>query len=215
MTFPQTVGAIGLAIFLAISCVPEPAHAAAIELTQIDFEYDGTPWTLGWRFTVNSPSLVESLGVYDSGQDGLAAAAQVGLWLATGGTPLVQTMIAAGTAAALEDHFRFAPVAPTVLTPGTDYIVGAYLNGELATALFGGNGVVDPRVTIVDARYSPTGSGFAFPGLTDPGAEGSAFLGGNIRLAPVPLPAAAWLFGSGVVGVIGWIRRNRITHATH
>lgn len=215
MHITRSVGALCLAAILGVSIYSGPAGAAAIDLTQIDFEFDGSPWTLGWRFTVNTPSTVASLGVYDSGQDGLAGSAQVGLWLATGGDPIVQTTVPSGTAATLDGYFRFAPITPTRLTPGTEYIVGAYLSGELATALFGGNGVADPRVTVIDARYSPTGSGFAFPGLTDPGAEGSAFLGGNIRLAPVPLPAAAWLFGSGVVGVIGWIRRNRITHATH
>lgn len=210
----RSTGMRAMAVLLCLFAWAPYAQAAVIDLTQIDFEYDGSPWTLGWKFTVNSPSIVESLGMYDSGQDGLAGAAQVGLWLATGGTPLAQTTIAAGTAAVLDGHFRFAPVAPTALTPGVEYIVGSYLNEESATALFGGNGVVDPRVTVMDARYSPIGSGFAFPGLTDPGSEGAAFLGGNFRLTPVPLPAAAWLFVSGVAGVIGWIQRNRLNHAT-
>jgi hypothetical protein len=213
MIVARSVGAFCLAAVLGISIHSEPAQAAAINLTQIDFEFDGSPWTLGWKFTVNSPSVVESLGVYDSGQDGLVGSAQVGLWLATGGDPLVQTNIPSGTAATLDGHFRFAPITPTPLTPGIEYVVGSYLSGELATALFGGNGVVDSRVTVIDVRYSSTGSAaFGFPGLTDPGTEGAAFLGGNFQLTPVPLPAAAWLFGSGIAGLAAWRRRQTEAH---
>jgi hypothetical protein len=209
MIAAPSVSAFFLAAVLGISTYSEPAQAAAINLTQIDFEFDGSPWTLGWRFTVNSPSTVASLGVYDSGQDGLVGSAQVGLWLATGGDPIVQTTVSSGTAATLDGHFRFAPITPTLLTPGNEYIVGSYLSGELATALFGGNGVVDPRVNVIDARYSSTGSAaFGFPGLTDPGADGAAFLGGNFHLTPVPLPPAAWLFGSGIAGLAAWQRRR-------
>lgn len=183
------------------------AQAAAIDLTEIIFEYDGAPWTLGWKFSVTAPTSVEALGVYDSFQDGLAGTAQVGLWLASGGTPLAQTTIAAGTDAALDGYFRFAPVSSTALTPGIEYIVGAHLDGD-ATSLFGGNGIVDPRVSVIDVRYSSFGSGFGFPDQTDLGTDGAAFLGGNFQLTSVPLPAAAWLFGSGVIGLAGLVRRR-------
>jgi hypothetical protein len=216
MTVSRLIGAACFAVFAGIFCLSEPAQAAAIDLTQIDFEFDGSPWTLGWTFTVNSPSVVESLGVYDSGQDGLVGPAQVGLWLASGGDPIAQTTVPSGTAAHLDGHFRFAPITPTPLVPGTDYIVGSYLSGELATALFGGNGNVDPRVTVIDVRYSSTGSAaFGFPGLTDPGTDGAAFLGGNFQLTPVPLPAAVWLFGSGLAGVAELARRNRMRPSIH
>jgi hypothetical protein len=189
------------------------ALAAAIDLAQIDFEYDSSPWTLGWKFSVSDPTSVEALGAYDSGQDGLTGTAQVGLWLATGGDPIVQATVPSGTAGSLDGHFRFAPIAPTLLTPGTEYIVGSYLSGELATALFGGNGIVDPRVNVIDVRYSPFGSAaFEFPGLTDPGTDGAAFLGSNFQLTPVPLPAAAWLFVCGVAGLAAWARRRATIH---
>lgn len=215
MPVTRSIGALCLAVILGFSIYSEPAQAAAINLAQIDFEYDGSPWTLGWKFTVNRPYAVDSLGVYDSGQDGLVGSAQVGLWLASGGTPLVQTTVASGTAGELDGYFRFTAIAPTLLSPGTEYIVGSYLRRNLATALFGGNGTVDPLVNVIDARYSPTGRpSFGFPGLTDPGTEGAAFLGGNFRgsVSPVPLPAAAWLFGSGLAGLL-FSARKRITRS--
>lgn len=209
MLVARSVSVFCLAAVLGFSTYVDPAQAAAINLTQIDFEYDGSAWTQGWKFSVNSPYAVDSLGVYDSGQDGLAGSAQVGLWLASGGNPLAQTTVASGTAGELNGHFRYAPITPTLLNPGTEYIVGSYLSGELATALFGGNGLVDPHINVIDVRYSPTGV-FAFPGLTDPGTEGAAFLGSNFRgsVSPVPLPAAAWLFGSGVASLLCSARKR-------
>lgn len=208
MTVLHMVGATCLALFIGIPSVSEPVHAAAIDLTQIDFEYDSSAWTLGWKFSVTAPTSIEALGVYDSNQDGLAGPAQVALWLASGGAPLVQTMVPAGTDAALDGYFRFAPVNSTILTPGVEYVVGAHLDSDLATALFAGNGTVDPRVSVIDVRYSSFGSGFGFPDRTDPGTDGAAFLGGNIQLTAVPLPATAWLFGSGLVGLAGLARRR-------
>lgn len=209
MTVTHMIGVMCLAVFIGISCASDSAGAAVIDLTEIGFEFDSAPWTLGWKFTVNSPSTVASLGVYDSEQDGLLGTAQVGLWAATGGDPIAHTTIPSGTAAALDGHFRFAPIAPTLLTPGTEYIVGAYLAEGLATSLFDGNGTLDPRVNVLDARYSAFGSAaFGFPDLTDPGTDGAAYLGGNFQLTPVPLPAAAWLFGSGLAGLAAWARRR-------
>lgn len=212
MSCVRVVGFLAIGILLCFFSRPSAVSAAAIDLTQIDFEYDSSAWTLGWKFSVTAPTSIEALGVYDSNQDGLAGPAQVALWLASGGAPLVQTMVPAGTDAALDGYFRFVPVTSTVLTPGVEYIVGAHLDGDLATAFFGGNGLVDPRVSVIDVRYSSFGSGFGFPDRTDPGTDGAAFLGGNIQLTAVPLPATAWLFGSGVAGLAGlakWRSRFR------
>ncbi|MGE0470663.1 MAG: DUF4082 domain-containing protein [Nitrospira sp.] len=209
MSCVRVVGFLAIGILLCFFFRPSSASAAAIDLTQIDFEYDSSAWTLGWKFSVTAPTSVEALGIYDSGQDGLAGPAQVALWLASGGTPLVQTTVATGTDAALDGFFRFAPVTSTTLSPGVEYIVGAHLDGDVATALFGGNGLVDPRVSVIDVRYSSFGSGFGFPDQTDPGTDGAAFLGGNFQLTTVPLPAAVWLFGSGLLG-LGSLARGRM-----
>lgn len=212
MGFARSVNKFVLAFLLGTSIWAGSVEAAVVNLTQVDFEFDGSPWTLGWKFTVNAPYAVDSLGVYDSGQDGLAGPAQVGLWLASDGDPLVQATVASGTAGELDGYFRFTAVTPTILTPGTEYIVGSYLSGGLATALFGGNGTVDPLVTVLEVRYSPFGSAsFVFPSETDSGTDGAAFLGGNFRgsASPVPLPAAAaWLFGGGLAGLVAIARRK-------
>ena len=63
-------------------------------------------------------------------------------------------------------------------------------------------------------RHGPTesqGAGVLFPGPVDTfdaieGAVGSA---GSYLVRAVPLPAAAWLFGSGLLGLIGVARRRK------
>jgi hypothetical protein len=206
MIIPHKLAAMALVSVIALAGFPDHTRAAVIELTSVGFEFDGSPWTLGWRFAVHEPVFAHALGVYDSGQDGLADSARVGLWLAAGGDPLVQAVIPAGADAVLDGFFRFVPIAPTLLTPGIEYVIGAFLAGEGATSLFGDNGTVDSRVTVIESRYSAEWSGFAFPGLTDPDSAGTALLGANLRITPVPLPAALWLFGTGIAGLVGLAR---------
>lgn len=209
MIVPHKFAALSLAGVLAFAGFPDSSRAAVIDLTHVDFEFDGSPWTLGWTFAVHEPVLAYSLGVYDAGQDGLADSTQVGLWLATGGAPLATAIIPAGTAATLDGFFRFVPISPVVLTPGLEYIVGSSSPGELATSFWGDNGTVDPRVTVIEARYSPEWAGFAFPELTDSNSAGGALLGANLQITPVPLPAGLWLFGGGLISLAAWARRKR------
>lgn len=209
MIIPHKLAALAVASVFALASLPAQSRAAVIELSRVHFEFDGSPWTLGWTFAVREPVFAHALGVYDSGQDGLADSAHVGLWLATGGEPLATAIIPAGTDATLDGFFRFVPIPSLLLTPGTEYVVGSYLPGELATSLGGGNGAVDPLVTVIEARYSPEWTGFAFPGLTDSDSAGTALLGANLRITPVPLPAGLWLFGGGIAGLIGLARGRK------
>ena len=39
------------------------------------------------------------------------------------------------------------------------------------------------------------------------------FIGGSVTVNPVPVPAAVWLFGSGILGLIGVARRRNVTRA--
>lgn len=209
MIIPHKLAALAVASVFALASLPAQSRAAVIELSHVHFEFDGSPWTLGLTFAVHEPVFAHALGVYDSGQDGLADSAHVGLWLATGGEPLATAIIPAGTDATLDGFFRFVPIPSLLLTPGTEYVVGSYLPGELATSLGGGNGAVDPLVTVIEARYSPEWTGFAFPGLTDSDSAGTALLGANLRITPVPLPAGLWLFGGGIAGLIGLARGRK------
>ena len=41
------------------------------------------------------------------------------------------------------------------------------------------------------------------------GGQRGEFVSGSISPAVVPIPAAAWLFGSGLLGLIGMARRKK------
>lgn len=87
----------GKALALALGlCTSLYAHGAAINLTTPGSEYGGGQYTLGFEFTVSSNRTITSLGVYDSGANGLSSNAQIGIW-DTSGNLLTSTTILAGT----------------------------------------------------------------------------------------------------------------------
>lgn len=96
--------------------------------------------------------------------------------------------------------------------------------------IFGGNSGVfnvfafDISNNIVDSLLTTTGDGDSAGPITlvgngirrlliqDPGNNFAAIDNVNIEVSAVPLPAAAWLFGSALLGFIGFTkRRNNVT----
>ena len=43
----------------------------------------------------------------------------------------------------------------------------------------------------------------SFPSLGDPASNLSFYLSSTINISQVPIPAAVWLFGSGLIGLVG------------
>lgn len=71
--------------------------------------------------------------------------------------------------------------------------------------------------TVVTGLYNPTSKEFALSwdrvfGETPQQGQASFFLNGLVHFdsatQPVPIPAAAWLFGSGIAGIATWMRRR-------
>ena len=50
------------------------------------------------------------------------------------------------------------------------------------------------------SRFTIVGYGYGLP-------EGNTIFGG-VQVSTVPIPAAAWLFGSGLIGLVGLARRK-------
>jgi hypothetical protein len=131
------------------------------------FNVSGGSWmkardsTLGYAFTVSSPIRVTDLGLYDLGNDGLVNPHAVAIWTSTG-TQLVQTTIPAGTPGKLIDGYRYLPITPFILAPGT-YTIGAYSPDVNSDAFL----TVPPISSAYEVSYvglrSEIEGGFRFP----------------------------------------------------
>jgi hypothetical protein len=186
------------ALLLALVALPLMARGqAAVQSvtggTQFS-SFDSNGDTVGWFFTVSSPIVATDLGFWDAAQDGLAGSHQVAIWNGATQALLGSTTVPAGTAGALVGQWRYAPVTPIALVPGTEYVIGAYYNanppGPIDNYLSGVTGVsMLPGITLTaSARDNfPAGGGpnpLAFPSVrgTPNGRFGPNFL--------VPEPAS-------------------------
>lgn len=95
---------------------------------------------------------------------------------------------------------------------------GAY-NGVNYAGLPLGSGVVNPdgsiTITLLGLPDIPDGAALAdvTAAIAVFGIPAAIFLGGTITLTEIPLPAAAWLFGSGLIGLAGVARKRKLATA--
>ena len=165
------------------------------------------PETIGFEFTANSSVTVDGLGVFDSGQDGLAERHQVGLWDA-GGALIASTTVGAGTSAPLLGLYRYARISPTALTAGANYFVGVYavdFTDQFYCCAYPAS--IDPRISLIDFGLGNSTT-FRAPDFVVPQINYANFTIGSA----VP-EAAAWammLIGFGLAGAsVRRLRRAR------
>jgi hypothetical protein len=181
----------------------------AVTLTSDGEYYSGAPYTLGFSFTVTGNQTITALGAFDQNSDGLAGAADVGLWDANGDL-LASAVVPSGTGGTLDGEFRYTAITPFALTAGTTYFVGAYEPDDNASSLNtgqGGSGFVNGNVTIIQDQFAYNGT-FEFPSVTDE-YPGGAWLGANFELGSVPEPSTWALLGLGVFGLGFALRRAK------
>jgi hypothetical protein len=168
--------------------------------------------SIGWQFVLSSPIRVTQLGFFDAGGNGLFDPHPVGIFSRSGAL-LVSTTVAGGTSGALENGFRFAPVAPTRLGVGA-YTIAAFGNStSLDEFRFGTSGSRAIPGLSIGAGVQ---SAFGHPSLTfadqvNAFAE-QGYFGPNFTVeaagAPTPEPASLILALSGALVLLyrrGWV----------
>jgi hypothetical protein len=167
---------------------------------------NGSYWTLGWSFSVNSQIDVTALGVYDSGQNGLTEDHAVGLWDASGNL-LASTIVPAG-GGTLDNYFVFEPINGVVLDPG-NYVVGARMEDEAYNPFSVANPDITtaPEITYLINLYIDSG-GLDFPTGSLTGTVG--YFGGDFQFVPVPEPSQIEFGALMLIGAAGNAIRRRL-----
>lgn len=173
------------------------------------------PFTLGWKFSVNSAIAVTGLGVFDSDLDGLAESHDVGIFDSAGNL-LVSATVAGGTANPLIHQFRYAP-ASVLLTPGKNYEIGAVWGNDADGFLYGDplttDFATDPSINYWTGAYVFGGSLSAPWNSFNQGNP--VYFGPNFTFTSVPEidPAGVGSVLALVAGVLGLVERRRLRAA--
>lgn len=121
---------LGLVVLILLSPGAASAdhHGPLLDLDDGSALPQGTPAVIGWEFTISSLIVIQGLGFWDEGGDGLAVVHEVGLWNGGGSTLLVSTSVGnfdtpVGSSSQA-GVWRFASIRPLFLFPG-NYVVGA------------------------------------------------------------------------------------------
>jgi PEP-CTERM motif len=164
---------------------------------------------IGWEFDVTGTLVVDGLGVFDFGANGLSESHQVGIWNNVGTLIVSTTVTGASTLVASADpdgDWRFASVAPTLLGPGR-YVIGAFYGDGSADEVAAnatilaipGIGFVASRATNAAAFGEPGAYGLVEPGVFGP----------TLSVSSVPEPATLLFVGSGLVAGARRLRRRK------
>ena len=167
---------------------------------------------VGFRFTVNQDVLVTDLGVWNGdtqiGLEGLTSDHQIGIWDSSGS--LVVNGVA-GPGDSVLGQWTYDSVAPTLLSTGMTYTIGALYD---AGGVPDGDSYISSATSVsssADVNWlnsvfpSAEDLGFAFPTEDSASSSGGRF-GPNFLYRPVPAPASMALLGLGGVAAC---RRRR------
>lgn len=170
----------------------------------------------GWSFTANRDLYVRALGLYDHEPDLFHPETHsVGLWQADG-TLLTSVTVSEPQYPHRQElvngKYHMETTQNILLKAGQTYFVAATMTPDNTFAWFptlaeaaAHNLAFDTNLTYGNAQLASSAT------LTMPTTEmsGIGFFGANIDVVPTPLPAAAWLLGSGLLGLAGMRRRQQ------
>jgi hypothetical protein len=190
---------------LAIAILALGAPAVRADTAGISFTSPGTTFnngagfSLGFSFTATSTVTIDAVGYFDEG--GLQESHTVGIFDSAGNL-LASAPITGGT---LTGFFDYVSIAPLTLTAGDTYqIMGN--SGFIDNYTFSPVGFSTAPGITFDSDEFTSGNTLAF-GLNSEGVTG--FFGPNfLETTPTPEPGTLALFGTGLFGMVGMIRRK-------
>lgn len=165
------------------------------------------PFTLGFTFEATTDSFVSALGLFDSGQDGLAESHAVGLY-DSAGMLLAAAVVARGTADPLTEQFRYASIAGADLAAGHTYTVGALYADALDGVVFPGGATgfrTAPGIAFRHASFA-FGSTLAFPSAANGALP--AYFGPNL-IVSVAEPRTIAMLATALAALAGCLVRSR------
>ena len=158
------------------------------------------------------------LGFFDGTSNGVGLIRSYSMGIvAPNGTVLGDTVVPAGTAAALEapfdpgglqagSGFRYAPLSggPLGLTAGSTYALAVVMApGQPDPIPLTPSIAVDPAITYLGSRADCCGAENNHLLYPDEFTFGDLAVNFKFTTTLVPVPAALWLFGSALLGLIG------------
>ena len=197
--------ALRAASILAIAAAALAASAQTPAFAPTSSLYVGDAgYTEGYTFSLTTAMSVSALGFYDTNQDGLVQAHQVGLWNSAG-TLLASVTVPSGTAAPLTGTSRYVSLAaPLALAVGTTYTMGAYMGNGSDSVIYFGAANPAKGVSFGAAMVDNGTSTFSRPRIAT--GEDQGYFGPNLIVTPVvqstPEPSALAALGLGAVGLL-------------
>lgn len=195
-------------------------NTMAMNPNQNQYSNDGSySWmqeSVGNQFTVNEEIAVTALGIWDYQADGLANDYNVILFDDVGSV-LATTDVFSGTQSRLEDGSRWADlIAPVNLSMNTTYTVATYRPNLDDIFQWVEHSSVDiaSEINLLTGVYAggSTGNGYTTKFATGILPRDGVF-GANLQFETIntPVPAAVWLFGTGLMGLISVKKRKKIS----
>lgn len=208
-----------LAILLLFSISLANASFVALESTR-GVGNDSWFGSLGMNFDVLSSINVTHLGAFDSLQNGFSSEIKVGVFDRNTKTLVTEVAFFNGTNNVLIGQSRFVDIVDVELGIGNYLIVAQGFNetDRNGTAFFGGsiptvntgNGLIS---FVGEASYGDQ-QDFEYPLMVDE-FRANRYDAGTFQyeaVSNVPVPAAMWLFGTGLIGLFGMRHEGRSFH---